>query len=180
MARPSSTADAAFEATKALEELGLTPSEFGYRMQAMLAETLATMGGGVDDVARVGHPDILVRMGGKTLRIQSKATGQREFTLSKEDLDGICPRSNEEEGYLAVLDRGPPIAWTCVRYAKARSVLDRRVPLTMLKAMDDAHFSRQCTQAFVELVNEHRLSLEAFTFALLCKRVKARESRCST
>jgi len=145
-------------------------------MQAMLAETLANMGGGIDDVARVGHPDILARMSGKTLRIQCKATGQRDFTLSKEDLDGIRPRSNEEEGYLAVLDRGPPIAWTCVRHGKARSVLDRTVPLTMLKTMDDAHFSRQCTEAFVHLVNEHRVSLEAFTFGLLSKRALARQS----
>ncbi len=175
MAPPSSTIDAAYEATRALEELRLTPSEFGYRMQAMLAETLAAMGGGGVDVARVGHPDILARMGGKTIRIQSKATGQRNFNLLKEDLDGIRPRSKEEEGYLAVLDRGPPIAWTCVRYAKAQPLVDRTVPLVMLKTMDDVHFSRQCTDAFVELVNEHRASLEAFTFALLSKRAMDRQ-----
>ncbi len=173
MVRRLSTVDAAYEAAKGLDELGLNPSEFGYRMQAMLAETLAVMGGGIDAVERVGHPDILVRMGGKTLRIQSKATGQRRFTLSKEDLDGIRPRTGDEEGYLAILDRGPPVAWTCVRYAKAQSILNRNVPLAMLKTMDDAYFSSQCTAAFLDLVNANRSSLEAFTFALLSKRAIA-------
>jgi len=54
--------------------------------------------------------------------------------------------------------------------------LERAVPLAMLKTMDDAAFSLQCTSAFVDLVVEHRDSIEAFTFSLMSRRALARGS----
>jgi hypothetical protein len=161
---------ARYEAARCLSELRLTPSEFGYRMQAMFAETISILGGGIRNVARVGHPDILAYVHGRTLRIQTKATGLRSFTLEKKDLEGIRPRSTEEEGYLAVMDRGPPFWWICVPFAKAEALVDREVTLAMLRSMEDASFSRECTDAFVELVAINRDSLEAFTFSFVSKR----------
>src|SRR5207249_2368289 len=154
--------------------LRVSASEFGYRAQALLAETLTRMPASVDVVARAGHPDVMARIGGRTLRIQVKATGQSSFALSQEDLEGIRPRASEEEGYLAVLDLGPPVAWTCVPYARARVLVGRTVPLAMLKAMDEVQFSSQCTDIFVDSVLEHRASIEAFTFSLVRRRALAK------
>ncbi len=99
-----------------MDNLSVSPSELGYRVQALFAETLAQMGAGIDSVARVGHPDVTARMGGRVLLIQVKATRQRSFGLAAEDAEGIRPRSPDEDGYLALLALGPPITWICVRY----------------------------------------------------------------
>jgi len=165
-----SSDEARFEAARVLGSLEVSASELGYRAQALLAESLARMGAGVDAVARIGHPDVTARIGGRALRIQSKATGQRSFALSAEDLEGIRPRASDQEGYIAVLDLGPPAAWICVRHARAQTLVGRTVPLAMLKAMDDAQFSSQCTDVFVDLVLDNRASIEAFTFSLVRRR----------
>lgn len=164
------TDNARFEAARILHQLIVSASEFGYRAQALFAETLAQMGAGIDAVARAGHPDVTARIGGRLLRIQVKATRQRSFSLGTEDVQGIRPLSPQEDGYLAVLDLGPPMRWICVRHARAQVLVGRTVPLALLKSMDDAQFSSQCTSACAELVVGNRDSIEAFTFALLRKR----------
>lgn len=164
------TNDARFEAARILGNLSVSASEFGYRAQALFAETLARMGAGIDAVARVGHPDVAARIGGRLLRIQVKATRQRSFILQTEDVEGIRPLSSQEDGYLAVLDLGPPMTWVCVRHARAQVLVGRTVPLAMLKSMEDPQFSSQCTDTCAELLIEHQASIEAFTFALVRKR----------
>lgn len=164
------TDDALFEAARILDQLSVSASEFGYRAQALFAETLAQMGAGIDAVARAGHPDVAARIGGRLLRIQVKATRQRSFSLSAEDLEGIRPRSLQEDGCLAVLDLGPPMRWICVRHARAQVLVGRTVPLALLDSMDDTQFSSQCTNTCAELVVRNRDSIEAFTFTLLRKR----------
>ena len=167
------TDESRFEAERILRTLRVNASEFGYRAQALFAETLARMGAVIDEVARVGHPDVMARIRGRGIRIQVKYTGQCSFTLDADDLEGIRPRSEQEDGYLAVLDLGPPVAWTCVPHSRARELVGRSVPLAMLKAMDDTLFSSECTDVFVELVIEHRTSIDAFTFSLVRRRALA-------
>lgn len=128
------------------------------------------MGATIDAVARAGHPDVTAQIGGRLLRIQVKATRHYSFSLAAEDLEGIRPRFPQEDGYLAVLDLAPPLTWTCVPYLQVRVLVGRPVPLAMLKSMEDALFSSQCTDNCVQLLIEHRASIEAFTFSLLRKR----------
>lgn len=142
----------------------------GYRAQALFAETLARMGVTIDAVARAGHPDVTAQVGGRSLRIQVKATRHYSFSLAVEDLEGIRPRFPHEDGYLAVLDLSPPLTWICIPYARVRALVGRPVPLAMLKSMEDVSFSSQCTDSCMQLVIEHRTSIEAFTFSLLRKR----------
>jgi hypothetical protein len=113
---------------------------------------------------------VVARIGGRVLRIQVRATLQPSFCLDAEDVEGIRPQSPEEDGYLAVLDLRPPMTWICVRHERARALVSRTVPIAMLKSMEDAQFSAQCTETCAELVIEHRSSVEAFTFSLLRKR----------
>lgn len=165
-----STDDLRFEAARILNDLNVSPSELGYRVQALFAETLARMGATIHAVARTGHPDVTAQIGGRLLRIQVKATRHYSFSLAAEDLEGIRPRFPQEEGYLAVLAVAPPLTWTCIRYARVRVLMGRPVPLAMLKSMEDAPFSSECTDSCVQLLIEHRASIEAFTFSLLRKR----------
>ena len=162
--------DLPFEAARILGILQVSPSELGYRVQALFAETLAQLGATIDDVARVGHPDVKAQIAGRSLRIQVKSTRSTSFVLDIEDLEGIRPRSPQEDGYLAVLDLAPPITWTCIRYVHARGLVGRTVPLAMIKSMADVSFSSQCTDRCVQLLVENRASIEAFTFSLLRKR----------
>jgi hypothetical protein len=165
-----STNDAPFKAAQIMDNLTVSASEFGYRAQALFAETLARMGAGIDAVARAGHPDVTARIGGRFLRIQVKTTRQHSFSLDAADAEGIRPLSTDEDGYLAMLDIGPPLKWICVRYARAKVLVARTVPLAMLRSMADAQFSSQCTDACVALLIEHEASIEAFTFSLVRKR----------
>jgi hypothetical protein len=165
-----STNDLRFEAARILEDLRVSASELGYRAQALFAESLARMGATINAVARAGHPDVTAQICGRLIRIQVKATRQRSFSLSTEDLEGIRPRFPQEDGYLAILDLAPPLAWTCIHYARVRVLVGRAVSLAMVKSMEDAPFSSQCTDSCVQLLIEHRASIEAFTFSLLRKR----------
>ncbi len=164
------TDDLRFEAARILNDLNVSPSELGYRAQALFAETLARMGATIDAVARSGHPDVTAQIRDRLLRVQVKATRHYSFSLAAEDLEGIRPRFPTEDGYLAVLDLAPPLTWTCIPYARVRALVGRPVPLAMLKSMEDASFSLQCTDRCVQLLIEHRASVEAFTFSLLRKR----------
>jgi hypothetical protein len=170
-----STDDLRFESARILGTLQVSPSELGYRVQALFAETLARMGAVINAIARSGHPDVMAQIAGRVLRIQVKSTRSSHFGLDIEDLEGIRPRSAEEEGYLAVLDLAPPMTWTCVRYLHARGLVGRTVPLAMIKSMADASFSSQCTDCCVQLLIENRASIEAFTFSLLRKRALSAE-----
>lgn len=165
------TQDQRFEAAQILNGLQVTPSELGYRAQALFAETLARMGAIIEAVLRAGHPDVIARMGDRFLRIQVKATRNRSFSLATEDLEGIRPRFPHEDGYLALLDLAAPLAWTCIHYKYLPALVGRSVPIAMLKSMEDGSFSSQCSDNCVQLVIEHRDSIEAFTFSLLRKRV---------
>jgi len=69
-----------------------------------------------------------------------------------------------------VLDLRPPTAWICVPYARAAVLVGRTVPLTMLRTMEDLHLSTECSSVFVQLVLEHRESMEALTFGLVRRR----------
>jgi hypothetical protein len=169
------TDDVRFDAARLLDNLKVSAPELGYRVQALLAETLTRLGATIDAIARTGHPDVTARMGGRLLRVQVKVTRLRAFTLETEDFEGIRPRSPEDEGYLALLDLGPPVTWTCIRYARARVLVGRTVPLAMLKSMDDAQFSSQCTAASAELLVLYGGSIESFTFSLLRRRALAEE-----
>lgn len=162
--------ESGFGVARILGSLHLNPSEFGYRAQALFAESLVRLNASIRTIARVGHPDILAQVGDHLIRFQIKATGQSSFSLSREDLDGIRPQFSDEKGYLAVLDLGPPALWCCVPHARAEVLVGRNVPIAMLKAMSDEDLSSQCNESFVGLVMENQASIAAFTFNLVRRR----------
>ena len=56
-----STDDLRFESARILGTLQVSPSELGYRVQALFAETLARMGVVINAIARSGHPDVMAQ-----------------------------------------------------------------------------------------------------------------------
>jgi hypothetical protein len=165
--------DALFQAADILGTLDVTASELGYRVQAMLGATLKYLPGVVDVVAATGHPDLVARTRGRTFRLQVKVTRQRSFCLERADLDGIRPTSADDEGYIALLDMGPPLTWIWVPYLRATVLVGRPVPLAMLRSMEDQVLSSQCSEVFAELVLEYRDRLEALTYSLVRRRALA-------
>ena len=157
-----STDDLRFEAARILNDLNISPSELGYRAQALFAETLARMGATIDAVARTGHPDVTAQIGGRLLRIQVKAT-RTTPSASLRRTWKVSARGSPRGKLPGDLAVAPPLTWTCIRYARVRVLIGRPVPLAMLKSMEDAPFSSECTDSCVQLLIEHRASIEAFT-----------------
>jgi len=90
-------------------------------------ETLARIGAGVDAVARVGHPDVTARIGGRALRIQSK---YRQRPSPSAQRIGRHPSSCERRGRLLAVLRTRPADRMDVRtHAQAQALVGRTVPL---------------------------------------------------
>lgn len=148
-------------------------SNFGYRVQGLMAHVLLRCGCEILAVNAQGHPDILARLGDTRLLVQVKSTAHRganaNFELGAEDLQGITPRSHEA-GYLAVLDCAEPVSWILVRHDRLRPFLGRPVHLATLRAESDVPLSADCTEAFLEIMSSSGARLRNVGFAILASR----------
>jgi len=146
-------------------------SEFGYRVQGLLAHTLLRMGGIVFEIKPQGHPDITVQLGSRRLIIQVKSTHsqstRQNFVLPSDDYNGIRPVNKDEIGYLAILECVPPITWILVQSNRLDNLLSRPMRLVELRAMADKKFSQECTDEFVSLIIDNQAQLRDLNFRIL-------------
>lgn len=149
-------------------------SEFGYRVQGLLAHTMLRRGGVVLEIKPQGHPDIIVHLGSKRLLIQVKSTHsqsiRQNFVLSSDDYNGIRPINKDEIGYLAILECVPPITWILVQFNRLDNLLYRPMCLVELRAMADKKFSQECTDEFVLLIIDNQSQLRDLNFRILSTR----------
>lgn len=154
------------------EEVG--ESEFGYRVQGLLAHVFLRLGGRIIAIKAQGHPDIIVNFGSRTLLLQAKSIHgkirRQKFVIAADDLEGIRSFNANEVGYLAVLDCALPPSWILVNYHKL--LRQQLIPIHMitLKAMSDRQLSFECTEEFVKLVIRHQNHLRNLNFHILCSR----------
>ncbi len=171
-----SNIQAHFQVKHILDELRdeMSESEFGYRVQGLLAHVILRLSGRIIDIKPQGHPDIIAKLGSHKLLIEVKAVISRNrrsnFSLGNDDLEGIKPSGVDDVGYLAVLDCESPPLWILVEYNRLRRQLQGSINLVSLKAMANKKLSRECTQEFVNLVNSHHYHLRNLDFSILYSR----------
>lgn len=151
--------------------------EFGYRAQGLFAHVLKQIGGSVIDVKSQGHPDIVIRLGGRLTRVEVEiaSMGERYHVIKTEDAEAVAPIDPSEQGYLAVLDIAEPVRWAPIEHARLCHRLGRQ-PLSTLHALAHRELASECNQAFSELIIAEAERLPALTFHLLCQRILPRNT----
>lgn len=145
--------------------------EFGYRAQAMFAETLQRIGASILAINNQGHPDIVARLGRQLARIEVEICpkNQRFHTVKIEDILSISPRSSGDCGLLALLDIAEPTRWAVIQHDRAVDRIGRR-STSSLHAIADRSLSEQCNLQFADLIRELSPKWTAMTYHLLCER----------
>lgn len=149
-------------------------SEFGYRIQGLLAHVFLRLGGEIIEIKPQGHPDIIATLGTHKLLLQVKTIyskiRRRNFVMDYHDLLGIKPTDHSTLGYLALLDCVVPTFWILVRYDKLRRLMGGATHVVTLRAMANKDLSSECTQEFADLVLKHQYHLRNLDFSILCSR----------
>jgi hypothetical protein len=148
-------------------------SEFGYRMQALLAHVLLRLGARIVAVKPQGHPDIKATFDDRVVKVQVKTiahlSAASQLIITQADVAGISG-SDSPGGYLAVLDCAPPVAWLLVPEERLRLTVDRPTFISTFRADRHAPLSDECTDEFLDLVLAEAQRLPQLTFRLLADR----------
>ena len=149
-------------------------SDFGYRIQALFAHALLRLGAVIQEINQQGHPDIRAGLGDRSLLVQVKSVSHNNAPCSpaiqEPDLAGIRPSSGRETGYFAVLDCAAPPAWIMVGYEGMPKDCSKPLNMEALRARANKNFSRECTDAFTEMILANKEKLHLLNYQTLCRR----------
>lgn len=148
-------------------------SDFGFRIQGLLAHALSRLGIKIFEVNHQGHPDIIGEVENRRVKLEVEAAigKARKRTIEKEDIEAIKPDNKNERGYFAVLDCGLPPEWLLVNYQRLKWRSFESFSIIILKSLSDKEFSNKCTEQFFNLVLLNTKRLSSFTFSILRDRV---------
>ena len=151
----SSDADAyRYAAADCLEQLRsrVSPSEFGYRVQALAGHVLLGLGHSILEINPRGHPDLVSVKGGQEFRfeVEAEVLARRPRMLTPSDFEGLT--ANRVEGYFAVAVSFPQPCWLLVPVQRLAS---RESPsgMALLRALRDKAFSSAWTNEYVSLIH---------------------------
>lgn len=162
------------KATDCIEDLRLSvsPSEFGYKVQALAAHVLLRLEFQVEQVNRSGHPDIVATSGMETMyfEIEAQVGRPRRRKLTKEDFRSLTEVPGSV-GYFALAIRFPTPRWVVVPADR----LKRRDACSnvLLEALSDPEFSKAWTSAYIELLRQQCGRIRRASFATLRGRALA-------
>ena len=148
-------------------------SDFGFRIQGLLAHVLIRLGIKIFEVNHQGHPDIVGDVENKRIKLEVEAAvgKARKRIIDEEDIEAIKPNNKNEKGYFAVLDCGLPPEWLLVDYQRLKWRSSESLSMITLKSLSDKEFSSKCTEEFFNLVLLNSERLSSFTFSILRGRV---------
>lgn len=148
-------------------------SDFGLRIQGLLAHALSRLGIKIFEVNHQGHPDIIGEVENRRVKLEVEAVigKARKRTIEKEDIEAIKPDNKNERGYFAVLDCGLPPEWLLVNYQRLKWRSFESLSIITLKSLSDKEFSHKCTEQFFNLILLNTKRLSSFTFSILRDRV---------
>ena len=145
-------------ATTTLEEIigAMDIREFGFVAQALLAIIFFRFGGKIKSVKATGHPDISLYYQRKNWKIEVEVMGndQDKHIIRKEDLVATKPVSQDDIGYLAILDTHPPPRWCMLRTDKIFKDGEKAYRLFELRVQSDKAISEECTGELYNIVSE--------------------------
>ena len=142
-----------FVAADCLEQLRswVSPSEFGYRVQALAGHVLLGLGHSILEINQKGHPDLISEKGGQEFRfeVEAEVLARKPRMLTPSDVDGLT--GSCVEGYFAVAVSFPQPCWVLVPVQRLAS---RESPsgMALLRALSDKTFSAEWTNEYVSLI----------------------------
>ena len=162
---------AALQAVDCLENLHLSvsPTEFGFKVQALAAHVLLRLSFGVEEVNRSGHPDIVATRGMDKLyfEVEAEVAGPRLRQLTDEDFSALTDLAGGV-GYFALAISFPTPRWIVVPAER----LKHRKPSSnvLLEALSDTDFSSAWTYAYIDLLKHECRRIRRASFSELCER----------
>lgn len=144
--------------------LNVSPSEFGYRVQALAAHVLLRLDCQVIEINRAGHPDIVATRGGEELHfeVEAEVVGPRSRQLTGDDFASLIEDSGVT-GYFALAISNPAPRWILV---PAKHLLGRKPSSNvLLEALSDQEFSNAWTYEYTNLLYAEcrRIARSSFT-----------------
>ena len=146
---------------------GAGASAFGYKIQALAAHVLVSLGYGIVEVNRSGHPDIVTVKDGREFRfeVEAEAAGPRAHRLTEGDFDALIGGS-DMVGYFALAVSFPRPYWVLVPASK---LVRRRTPggRALLEALCDREYSEAWTREYAALLQESCREIRRASFGHL-------------
>ncbi len=144
----------------------ISPSEFGYKIQALAAHVLLRLNYRVDEVNPSGHPDIVATKEGREFRfeVEAEVIGPRPHKLTDADFAMLTETSNVV-GYYALAISFPKPYWVLV---PATKLIRRNFPSSnmLLEALSDKACSEEWTYEYVQLLHSacRQIRLASFSY----------------
>ena len=165
---------ATLQASDCVEDmrLSVSPSEFGYKVQALAAHVLLRLNYRVEEINQFGHPDIVATRDMEELRfeIEAEVSGPRPRQLTDDDFASLTDLSGAV-GYFALAISLPTPRWIVV---PAERLKDRKPSSNvLLEALSNRNFSDAWTFEYLNLLNDECRRIRRSSFATLCERALA-------
>ena len=162
---------AEFQASECVDNmrLSISPTEFGYKVQALAAHVLLRLNCRVEKINQSGHPDIVATRGIEELRfeIEAEVSGPRPRQLTEEDFASLIDLPGAV-GYFALAISSPTPRWVVV---PAERLKDRKPSSNvLLEALSDRDISDAWTFEYLKLLNDECRRISRASFATLCER----------
>lgn len=159
------------QASMCIEELRLKVSdvEFGYRVQGLAAHVLLRLDCEIEEVNRVGHPDIVAIRNGLEFRfeVEAEVVGTRSRQLTYADFASLVGLPGVV-GYYALAISKPTPRWILV---PAEHMVGRKPsPNVLLDALSDREFSNAWTYEYTNMLDVQCRRIARSSFAALRSR----------
>ena len=168
----SATYNAAMECIERVHSKS-SPTDFGYKIQALGGHVLLRLGYQVSGVNQSGHPDIIASIGGTEYRfeVEAEVTRPRLRKLTGADFDSLINVPNVI-GYYALAITFPSPRWILVQASK---LVNRRSPSSniLLEALSDKELSAQWTTAYLQLLHDSCKQIGLRSFNRLSRMAEA-------
>lgn len=158
-------------ASECLERIhsSVSASEFGYKIQALAAHVLLSLGYRVETINPSGHPDIVAFKNGLEFRFEVEAEfgNPRPRKLTDADLSSLTGLQNGM-GFFALAISFPRPYWVLV---PALKLVGRNLPCPtiLLEALSDRDYSSEWTHEYIYLLNAACRQIRLSSFGSLCR-----------
>ena len=152
-------------ATECIDRMrsNLSPSDFGFQIQALAAHVLLRLDYEIVAVNHRGHPDITAILYGREYRfeVEAEVSGPRPRQLTPEDFESL---TETPWGYYALAISTPYPYWVIVPVG---NLVDRKYPSSnmLLEALSDKEYSAIWTRAYIELLRDAGRQIRLASFS---------------
>ena len=149
-----------------------SPTEFGYKIQALAAHVLVGLNHQVVEVNSRGHPDIVSIKHGREYRfeVEAEVVASKRRMLTSSDFEALID-DTRVAGYFALAISFPKPYWLLV---PAQRLARRNSPSgnALLEALSDKAFSTEWTCEYLSLVERSCREMLDRSFNQLVRRAK--------